>query len=127
MASAINWFEIPVVDMDRACKFYSEILGYKIEGFDVTMGEYTSTMAMFQYNPELGEVGGSLVKTADHNPSTDGALVYLNGGDDLNNVLNKVENAGGKVLLPKVPIGDSGFMALFLDTEGNKIGLHSMH
>lgn len=127
MASAISWFEIPVTEMDRACKFYSDILGYKIEGQEISMGEMTMVMAMLQYNPEAGEIGGALVKTNDHNPSTDGVLVYLNGGEDLNGVLSKIESAGGKVLLPKVPIGENGFMAMFLDTEGNKIGLHSMN
>ena len=126
MANVINWFEIPVTDMDRACKFYSEVFNIKIEGFDMTMGDMTMTMAMFPYNPEAGEVGGSLVKTQDHEPNMQGTLIYLNGGDDLNTPLNNVENAGGKVILPKVPIGENGFMAMFIDTEGNRMGLHSM-
>ncbi len=125
MASAISWFEIPVSDMDRACKFYSEIMDYKIESYDVTMGDFTTTMAMFQFNPEEGEIGGSLVKNQHHNPSNDGVLVYLKGGEDLNGILGKVESFGGKILLPKASIGENGFMAMFLDTEGNKIGLHS--
>jgi predicted enzyme related to lactoylglutathione lyase len=126
MANVLNWFEIPVVDMDRACKFYSEVFGVNLESFDMTFDEMTTTMAMFPYNPEAGEVGGSLVKTADHEPNMQGTLVYLNGGDDLNTPLGKVESAGGKVIMPKVPIGENGFMAMFIDTEGNRIGFHSM-
>jgi predicted enzyme related to lactoylglutathione lyase len=55
----------------------------------------------------------------------EGVVLYLNGDPDLDNVLNKVEGAGGKVVMPKVSIGDNGFMAFFIDTEGNKMGLHS--
>jgi predicted enzyme related to lactoylglutathione lyase len=66
-----------------------------------------------------------LVKSDDHKPSMEGVVLYLNGDPDLDNVLNKVEGAGGKVVMPKVSIGDNGFMAFFIDTEGNKMGLHS--
>ncbi len=66
-----------------------------------------------------------MVKSDDHKPSMEGVVLYLNGDPDLDNVLNKVEGAGGKVVMPKVSIGDNGFMAFFIDTEGNKMGLHS--
>ena len=61
------------------------------------------------------------------NPSMNGATVYLNGGDDLNQVLSKVETAGGSVLMPKMEIGENGFIAQFVDSEGNRVALHSMN
>ena len=72
-------------------------------------------------------VGGAIVKGRDYEPSSKGSLVYLNAGKDLNAVLSKVEKAGGKVLLGKTLIAeDIGYFALFKDTEGNKLALHSM-
>jgi predicted enzyme related to lactoylglutathione lyase len=67
-----------------------------------------------------------LRKDEGFEPSTKGALIYLNGGEDLSVPLSKVEAAGGKILLPKTSIGSNGFMAHIIDTEGNKIALHSM-
>jgi len=116
----LNWFEIPVRDMDRAVKFYNAILGADLEAMD--MGE--SQMAML---PMEGEgVSGALTKADGFTPGNDGPLIYLNGGADLNTALSKIEGAGGQVLVPKTSIGEHGFYALFADTEGNRLGLHSM-
>ena len=71
-------------------------------------------------------IGGCILQAEASEPSAHGALVYLNGGDDLNIVLGKIEAAGGKIVLPKTAIGPNGFMAHFVDCEGNKVGLHSM-
>jgi predicted enzyme related to lactoylglutathione lyase len=79
-------------------------------------------MAQF---PAEGGVGGGIVQGEGYAPRADGALVYLNGGDDLSTVLDRVEEAGGQVLLQKTSIGENGFMAYFMDSEGNRIGLHS--
>lgn len=85
---------------------------------------------MFKYGILPGDmqqgVTGGIVQGEGFNPSTNGVLIYLNGGDDLSEPLARVDAAGGKVLLPKTAIGGNGFMAHFLDTEGNKIALHSM-
>ena len=81
-------------------------------------------MSMF---PVRGEgIGGAIVKGEGYIPSHEGSVVYLNGGEDLSAVLDKVEGAGGKILRPKTGIGENGFIAFFNDTEGNKVGLHSM-
>jgi hypothetical protein len=72
------------------------------------------------------EIGGGIVKGDGYEPSANGSIIYLNGGKDLSIPLSKVETAGGKVLLPKTSLGEMGFMALFIDTEGNKVGFHSM-
>jgi predicted enzyme related to lactoylglutathione lyase len=120
MANALNWFEIPTSNLDRAMKFYSAIFGVELTSMETTPGY---KMAIF---PAEDGVGGALLQGEGYVPSTEGTLVYLNGGENLSEVLNKVEGAGGKILVPKTAIGKNGFFAFFLDTEGNKVGLHSM-
>ena len=121
MANAINWFEIPASNFDRAVKFYATIL--EIEMHTTVMGG--TDMGFFPGEP--GSVSGAVVHGEGYDPCDKGTLVYLNGGDDLNNVLSKIEAAGGKVILSKTQITpEYGFFALFLDTEGNKMALHSM-
>ena len=71
-------------------------------------------------------IGGSLSQGEDYTPSKGGVVVYLNGGEDLSTVLDKVEENGGKIEMPKTAIGENGYIAFFIDTEENKIGLHSM-
>lgn len=124
MASAVNWFDIPVTDMNRAKAFYSTLLGGELhdEANDVAMGK-AGAMAIL---PFQDGVGGALMQGDDYTPSRQGSIVYLNGGDDLSVPLGKVEAAGGKVLTDKIRIGENGFIAFFLDTEGNRVGLHSM-
>jgi len=122
MANVINWFEIPVTDLDRAIEFYGTILGAAPQKWEMEGME----MAVL---PMEGEgVGGALCKGEWYKPSQEGSLVYLNGGDDLNTVLNRVEGAGGKVVMPKTKITDEiGFFAIFIDIEGNRMALHSKH
>ncbi|MBI5217207.1 MAG: VOC family protein [Ignavibacteriae bacterium] len=120
MKNYINWFEIPVADFERAKLFYETIFGFKLEAMEM-MG---TNMAFFPAEP--GAASGSLCKGENYKPSMDGTLVYLNGNPDLSAVLNKVEGAGGKVILPKTQITpEIGHMAMFIDCEGNKIALHS--
>ena len=117
-ANAIHWFEIPAHDIDRAVKFYNQVLSYSMAHFTM----YNCTMAMFPC--ETG-VGGAICKQENLEPSANGSVVYLDCGPDLSVALAKIEPAGGKVIMPKTPIGEHGFIALFLDTEGNRVGLHS--
>jgi predicted enzyme related to lactoylglutathione lyase len=121
MRNALNWFEIPVADMTRAVAFYGAILGVELKAEEI-MGMLT---AFFPYDWEGEGAGGGLVQGPGYVPSSEGTLVYLNGGDDLATVLDKVEGAGGSVVMPKSSIGENGFMAIFIDSEGNKVGLHS--
>lgn len=117
----VNWFEIPVTDIARASKFYSSILNVKME-----TGEYGPTkMAVFPSNNQ-NCVHGALVQGNGYTPSQEGTLVYLNGGEDLSTPLARVKAAGGKILQEKMPIGEHGFIAIFNDTEGNRIAFHSM-
>ncbi len=121
MPHTLNWFEIPVTDFARAKAFYETVLGISIA--PMAMGP--TMMGMLSTDPEA--VGGAIVQGEGGVPSQNGTMVYLNGGDDLAPLLARVAQAGGQVVVPKTEIGsDFGFFAHFVDTEGNKVGLHSM-
>jgi len=122
MANAINWFEIPASDFDRACEFYSKIMEGEIKKMDAPGG---FKMGMLPHY-EAGSVGGAIMTGAGYEPTKSGVLPYLNGGEDLSVPLSKVESAGGKILMPKTSIGENGFIAQIIDTEGNRVALHSM-
>ncbi|GAB1442584.1 VOC family protein [Ignavibacteriales bacterium] len=122
MDQVIMWFEIPVKDIKRAKKFYEEILRVEMTVMDFGGHE----MAFFP-SAGKGSVSGALCKGPEYNPSTEGALIYLNGNPDLDVVLGRVPNAGGVITLPKREISpEYGYMAMFMDTEGNRIALHSV-
>lgn len=124
MNNAISWFEIPASDLDRATKFYEAIFGVTL----IVMDLPNIKMRMFPITDNMG-VGGAVVDSGGfHRPSaTDGPLIYLNGNPDVQGVLDKVEAAGGKIMVPKTEISpEYGYMAVILDTEGNRIGLHSV-
>jgi predicted enzyme related to lactoylglutathione lyase len=123
MTNALNWFEIPASDIARAVEFYGKLLDTQLETMEA-MPDFS--MAMLPYTPQEG-VGGAIIQGEGYAPSIDGSLIYLNGGEDLNTVLSRVEDAGGKIAQPKTGIGENGFVAFFIDSEGNKVGLHSMN
>lgn len=118
----VAWFEVPVIEMDRAKKFYESILDISI-----TINEFGGfKMGWFPNKNKRGEATGSLVQHEHYVPSlTDGILVYFSC-EDVSGVLKKVEGAGGQILQQKTEIGDGhGFMGILTDTEGNRIALHS--
>ena len=118
----LNWFEIYVDDMARATKFYETIFDVKLEQVEM-MG---MKMAMFPSTQMNGKVSGALVQHEMRKPSEQGALIYFNGNPDLSVALSRIEAAGGKVTMPKTKISDDiGYMAFFIDTEGNGVALHS--
>lgn len=122
LKSAINWFEIPVIDFDRAVRFYSEIYAYQMPTRD--MGSLK--MGFFQHQPGSG-IGGSIVSGEGYTPSVDGTKTYLNAGADLTTVLDRVTGAGGTVVMGKTQISpEIGYFAIIDDTEGNRVYLHSM-
>lgn len=122
LQNAINWFEIPVGDFDRAKSFYSAIYDYEMP--ESMMGPFRMG---FLLHEREGGIGGAIVQGDGCVPGAVGVKVYLNGGSDLNTVLSRVEQAGGAVILPKTEITpEIGSFAIFSDTEGNHIGLHSM-
>jgi uncharacterized protein len=118
MKNLVNWIEIPVSNFDRAVKFYSSILGIEISSFEMEGAQYGMFPSEDQRNT------GALVKSEYHEPSPNGVVIYLDGGEDLNIILNKVKNAGGEVIMEKAYLGEqAGYVGMFSDTEGNKIGL----
>ncbi|MFI5185816.1 MAG: VOC family protein [Chitinophagales bacterium] len=123
--NAISWFEIPTIDLNRAQKFYETIFGIQM----IPMDTPNLQMRMFPIEDMMNGIGGALTKVEGfYKPSsTDGVLVYLNANPDVQNILDKIEAAGGKVLVPKTQISpEYGYMAVFIDSEGNRVALHSV-
>jgi|SRR5688500_1668444 len=121
MKNLISIVEIPTADFRRAMAFYQAILDIHIEEMEMD----GIKMGLF---PNSGEsVSVQLINGSQYKTSSDGAIVYLNGGKDLQKVADKIEANGGKIVIPKTEIGpEMGFYAMFHDTEGNKLGLHSL-
>lgn len=120
MQRIINWFEIPATDFERACAFYERV-------FAITLRrEKTPGMTMGVFPHTDPATGGAVSCGEQLKPGANGIVIYLDGGDDLAVPLARAEAAGAKVLLPKMQIDpEIGSIALFLDSEGNRIGLHS--
>jgi len=120
--NAINWFEIPVADLARAKKFYETI--FNVEMQEMVVGE--DTMYTFPYEPGSGTLSGAIIKDANAISKMDGVTLYLNANPSIQSVIDKIEDAGGKVLLPKTEISpEIGFFCFFNDTEGNRLALHA--
>ena len=118
--SYVGIFEIPATDLSRAVTFYENVLDIKIERYEFPEME----LGVFPYEDQM--VTGLITKGEGFEPSPNGVTVYLNAGDDLQNILDKVEPNGGKVVIQKMAHADNnGFFAIFLDSEGNKLGLNS--
>lgn len=124
MLHAISWFEIPTTDLDRAAKFYETILGITLVPMDMPNFQ----MRMFPVEDMMTGVSGALTLAPDfYKPQDNGTLVYLNANPDVQLVLDRIEAAGGKIVVPKTQISaDIGHMAVFIDTEGNRVALHSI-
>ncbi len=125
MDNAISWFEIPATDIDRAQKFYETIFQIQMQPMDFQQ----TKMRMFPIDDPMKGIGGTLIDSGGfHKPSaTEGPLIYLNGNPDVQITLDRVEAAGGKIVVPKTEISpEYGYMAVFIDTEGNRIALHSV-
>ena len=122
MKNLISIVEIPTIDFSRAVAFYKAILDISIEEIEMD----GIRMGLFPNDDE--SISIQVINGSEYKTSVDGTIVYLNGGDDLQKVANKIEANGGKIILPKTGIGpEMGFYAMFIDTEGNKLGLHSMN
>src|ERR1043165_1663466 len=122
-SNTINWFEIPAQDLNRAKNFYEKV-------FDIKMGVLPTIvgikMAAFPADMNGGKVSGGIAQSSMHKPSQTGSVLYLNANPSIDSVIGRIEQAGGKVVMPKTQISpEIGYMAFFTDTEGNKIGLHA--
>ena len=125
MKNAISWFEIPATNLERATTFYETI--FQIQMIPMDMPDFR--MRMFPIEDMMTQVGGTLIDSRGyHVPSeSQGPLIYLNANPDVQIVLDRIEAAGGKILVPKTQISpEYGYMGVFLDTEGNRIALHSI-
>ena len=120
MANLLNWYDIPAIDFQRAVTFYEKVLG-------VTVHAQEMNGMKVGFMPQQGDsVGGAIMSGPGQSPSGSGVTIYFKGGDDLAPVLARVTAAGGSVIMPKTLISKQiGHIALFLDSEGNRIGLHS--
>jgi predicted enzyme related to lactoylglutathione lyase len=113
--------EISVEDFDRAKKFYESILGIEITEMNIL----DTQVGMFPMGGYLN--WGCISKCDQHRPSKDGTLIYLNADSDIEGMLEKIKSAGGEILTPKTKLSDEfGFIAVFVDTEGNRIALHAL-
>jgi predicted enzyme related to lactoylglutathione lyase len=122
-ANALNWFEIPAIDIKRAQGFYEGIFDIKMESMPDMMN---MKMTGFPMNMESGKVSGALVASDYHQPSAEGTLIYLNANPQIQVVIDRIVEFGGKIVMPRTEISpEIGYMAFFIDTEGNRIGLHA--
>lgn len=119
----VSWFEIPVSDLARARAFYENILQITMQPL-----EFPNGLKMAMFSGDENVVGGALCYHPEfYQPNMDGSLVYLNGSPDLQAILDRIPKAGGEVMVPKTQISpEYGYMAVFRDTEGNRVALHSM-
>ena len=121
MKHLINWVEIPVTDMQRAKSFYSTILSVELNTMEMGGNMYALFPTEDRFNC------GALVQGKYYKPGSDGIVIYLDGGDDLNNILLKVNEAGGQVIMERMFLSvEAGHIGMFIDSEGNKIGLQNM-
>ena len=121
MANAVNWFELPATDMDRAKKFYENVMSTELTSMEMGPAQY----AMFPMEQGAANAPGAIVKAEGYVPSQTGAMLYFSV-EDIEGTLAKISENGGSTILPKTDIGENGFMAHFTDTEGNKVALHSI-
>lgn len=120
MGPRVSIVEIPMTDVSRAIRFYESVFQIKLER--MTMGD--TELGVFPSKENTASI--VLTKGKDYKPKSNGVLVYLNASEDLQPTLDLVVAKGGTILLPKTEISpEMGYFALFLDTEGNRIGLHS--
>jgi uncharacterized protein len=123
--NAISWFEIPTTDLQRAQTFYETIFEIQM----IPMDTPNLKMRMFPVQDPMNGVGGALCYADGfYKPSsTDGTLIYLNANPDVQIVLDRIDKAGGKIMVPKTQISpEHGYMAVFIDSEGNRVALHSV-
>ncbi len=120
MQNAINWFDIPAVDFDRAVTFYETILGVTLSRLP---SPSTQTMNGIFPADRSGSTG-AVCAGEGYAPSADGSIIYLNADEQLDSILSRVEAAGGRILRPRTEMGAYGAFAWLIDTEGNRVGLH---
>jgi len=119
MANTFVWADIPVADMDRARKFYAAVLQTEVPLMDGANGD----VALLPMEP--GDMSGDLVKSDMRTPGAPGVTIYLNSNGDPEGMIERAVAAGGQVGMPVTDMGEMvGFIGFFIDSEGNRIGVH---
>lgn len=116
----VGWFDLHVANLDRAKKFYQTVFNIKLTDAPVEWGK----QAFFPFSPESLDITGALVEKTDFVPNGNNTIIYFETEDNISEE-QRIEKAGGKVVKPKMNIGEFGFISIFIDTEGNTVGLHS--
>jgi len=120
--NTVNWFEIPAADLERAKKFYETIFAIEMG----TMEMPDQKMYTFPYEPGSGKMSGAILEDANAISKMDGVTLYLNANPSIDKVIERIEAAGGKILLPKTQISpEIGYFCFFNDSEGNRMALHA--
>jgi uncharacterized protein len=119
-SNPVGWFDIQVSNLDRAKKFYETVFSISLTDLPIEWGK----QSLFPFNHESPNISGALVEKTDFIPSDNNTVIYFETEDCITEE-NRIEEAGGKVIRPKMNIGEFGFVSIFIDTEGNTIGLHS--
>ena len=118
---AVQWFELPATDLERAFGFYNQIMPQSVR-----MGTFgDQPLVLFNVDLNQGAIGGSLVKRPHFAPTASGPLVYLSCAEPLATVVARITPAGGQVIQDHIALGKFGYAALFIDSEGNRIGILS--
>jgi uncharacterized protein len=121
-ADVVVWFEIPAANFGRAVGFYEKVFARKLKTEKIG----NMDLAVFPYDRESA-ISGCVLAGDGHKPAADGTMVYINVDDDLDDSLERVWSAGGRVTQPKTALPPGmGFFAHFIDSEGNRVGLHSV-
>ena len=124
-ANALNWFEIPAVDIERAQEFYEGIFDIDMVAMQEMPG---MKMVSFPIEMASGKISGAIVESDYHIPSGEGVVIYLNANPDMQLILDRIEDVGGEIIMPRTEITpEIGYMASFIDSEGNRIGLHAQN
>ena len=116
----VGWFDLNVANIDRAKKFYETVFSLKLTDAPIEWGR----QSFFPFNPESPNISGALVEKADYVPGDNNTIIYFETEDNIAEE-QRIEKAGGKVVQPKMSIGEFGFISIFIDSEGNTVGLHS--
>lgn len=116
----VGWFDLNVANLDRAKKFYATVFNLELTDAPIEWGK----QSFFPFNQENPNISGALVEKTDFVPSSNNTVIYFDTEDNIAEE-KRIEKAGGKVLQPKMSIGEFGFISIFIDTEGNTVGLHS--
>lgn len=119
-SNPVGWFDLYVSNMDRAKKFYETVFNLQLVDLPIEWGK----QSFFPFNPESPNISGALVEKADMDDTGNNTVIYFETEDCVTEE-NRIKKLGGKIVQPKMSIGEFGFVSTFIDSEGNTIGLHS--